>query len=155
MSAYKLVNNESALRTYVYVADFAEIAANATSANQVTVGVIPAGGAVSLCAVTNTVDIVGSSSLVVDVGTTLADPDEFINALDVDGMTVGLPTFNTGDLFVQSAGTTTIAGGVLPIAAASASTPVYIKVTDTAVASITAGEILIGLEILDLTQYRI
>ena len=119
------------------------------------IATIPAGGAVSLCAVTNTVDIVGSSSLVVDVGTTLADPDEFINALDVDGMTVGLPTFNTGDLFVQSAGTTTIAGGVLPIAAASASTPVYIKVTDAAVASITAGEVLIGLEILDLTQYRI
>ena len=116
---------------------------------------IPAGGAVSLCAVTNTVDIVGSSTLVIDVGTTIADPEEFINALDVDAMTVGLPTFNTGTSFVQSAGTTTIKGGVLPVAAASASTPVYIKVTDSAVASITAGEILIGLEILDLTQYRI
>jgi hypothetical protein len=31
----------------------------------------------------------------------LADPDEFIDALDVDGMTTGLPTFNTGDVFVQ------------------------------------------------------
>jgi hypothetical protein len=56
-------------------------------------------------------------------------------------------------VFVQVSGDTTIAGGYLPKAAASASTPVYIKVTDSAVASITAGEIVIGLEILDLAQY--
>ena len=68
-------------------------------------------------------------------------------------MTTGSPTFNTGDVFVQAAGTTTIAGGYLPKGAASASTPVYIKVTDAAVASITAGEIIIGLEIIDLAQY--
>jgi len=150
----KLTNNERSPYSDVIRLTAADLIAIGNGGTR-QIATIPAGGAVSLCAVTNTVDIVGSSSLVVDVGTTLADPDEFINALDVDGMTVGLPTFNTGDLFVQSAGTTTIAGGVLPIAAASASTPVYIKVTDSAVASITAGEILIGLEILDLTQYRI
>jgi hypothetical protein len=150
----KLTNNERSPYSDVIRLTAADLIAIGNGGTR-QIATIPAGGAVSLCAVTNTVDIVGSSSLVVDVGTTLADPDEFINALDVDGMTVGLPTFNTGDLFVQSAGTTTIAGGVLPIAAASASTPVYIKVTDAAVASITAGEVLIGLEILDLTQYRI
>ena len=107
----------------------------------------------SLCAVIESVAIVGSTSLVVNIGTTLADPDEFIDALDVDAMTTGSPTFNTGDVFVQAAGTTTIAGGYLPKGAASASTPVYIKVTDAAVASITAGEIIIGIEILDLAQY--
>lgn len=47
MSAYALANNESALKTYVYVADYAHIAANATSSNQVTIGAIPAGGAVA------------------------------------------------------------------------------------------------------------
>jgi hypothetical protein len=57
-------------------------------------------------------------------------------------------------VFVQAAGNTTISGGYLPKGAASASTPVYIKVTDAAVTSITAGEILIGLEILDLAQYQ-
>jgi len=115
----------------------------------------PLGGAVSLCAVTETVAIAGSTSLVINIGTTIGDPDEFIDALDVDAMTTGLPTFNTGDTFVQAAGTTTIKGGLLPVAAASASTPVYIKVTDAAVASITAGEVIIGLEILDLTQFRV
>jgi hypothetical protein len=35
----------------------------------------------------------------------------------------------------------------------SAATPVYIKVTDSAVASITAGEIMIGFRILDLTKF--
>lgn len=119
------------------------------------IAVIPAGGAVSLCAVTETVAVAGSTSLVVDIGTTIATPTEFISALDVDASTTGLPTFNTGTSFVQTAGNTTIKGGLLPVSAASASTPVYIKVTDAAVASITAGEILIGLEILDLTQYRI
>ena len=150
----KLTNNERSPYSDVIRLTAADLIAIGTGGTR-QIATIPAGGAVSLCAVINTVDIVGSSSLVIDVGTTLADPDEFINALDVDGMTVGLPTFNTGDVFVQAAGTTTIAGGMLPVGAASASTPVYIKVTDAAIASITAGEILIGLEILDLTQYRI
>lgn len=150
----KLTNNERSPYSDVIRLTAADLIAIGTGGTR-QIATIPAGGAVSLCAVINTVDIVGSSSLVIDVGTTLADPDEFINALDVDAMTVGLPTFNTGDVFVQAAGTTTIAGGVLPVGAASASTPVYIKVTDAAIASITAGEILIGLEILDLTQYRI
>lgn len=150
----KLTNNERSPYSDVIRLTAADLIAIGNGGTR-QIATIPAGGAVSLCAVTNTVDIVGSSSLVVDVGTTIADPEEFINALDVDAMTVGLPTFNTGTSFVQSAGTTTIKGGVLPVAAASAETKVYIKVTDAAVASITAGEILIGLEILDLTQYRI
>jgi hypothetical protein len=113
---------------------------------------IPAGGAVELCTVTNTVDIVGSSSLVIDVGTTIGDPDEFINALDVDAATVGLPTINTGDAF--TAGTATSATGLTQaVKIVSAATPVYIKVTDAAVASITAGEIMIGFRILDLTKF--
>ncbi len=117
------------------------------------IGVIPAGGALDLCGVINSVDIAGSSSLVIDVGTTLADPDEFIDALDVDGMTVMLPTFNTGDALVQSAGNTTIKGGSLPIKAVSTDTPIYIKVTDSSVASLTAGEIVIGFRIIDLGRF--
>ena len=150
----KLTNNERSPYSDVIRLTAADLIAIGTGGTR-QIATIPAGGAVSLCAVTNTVDIAGSSSLVIDVGTTIADPEEFINALDVDAMTVGLPTFNTGTSFVQTAGNTTIKGGTLPVGAASASTPVYIKVTDAAIASITAGEILIGLEILDLTQYRI
>jgi hypothetical protein len=148
----QLVNNERSPYTDVVKITAADLIAIGNGGTRV-IAEIPAGGAVELCTVTNTVDIVGSSSLVIDVGTTLADPDEFINALDVDAMTVGLPTANTGDAFVQAAGTTTIKGGSLPVAPASSDTPIYIKVTDAAVASITAGEIMIGFRILDLTKF--
>ena len=111
---------------------------------------IPAHGAVELVGVANTVDIAGSSTLVIDVGTTLADPDEFINALDVDAMTV--PVFNTGDQY--TAGTATNTSGLTQAVKQSASAAdIYIKVTDSAVASLTAGEIVIGLRIVDLAKF--
>jgi hypothetical protein len=96
------------------------------------------------------VDIAGSSTLVIDVGTTLADPDEFINALDVDAMTV--PVFNNGDQY--TAGTATNTSGLTQAVKQSASAAdIYIKVTDSAVASLTAGEIVIGLRIIDLAKF--
>lgn len=115
---------------------------------------IPSGAAIDLCGVVNSVDIEGSSSLVLDVGTTIADPNEFIKDLDVDGMTIFAPTFNTGtDFAADSAAATTIKGGSLPVAGASAETKVYIKVTDAAIASITAGEVVIGLRMIDLSRF--
>ena len=151
----KLTNNERSPYTDVIRLTATDLIAIGNGGTR-QIATIPAGGAVSLCAVIESVAVVGSTSLIIDIGTTIADPDEFIDNLDVDAMTTGLPTFNTGDEFVAaSAATTTFKGGVLPKSAVSAATPVYIKVTDAAIASITAGEILIGLEILDLTQYRI
>jgi hypothetical protein len=147
----QLVNNERSPYTDVVKITAADLIAIGNGGTRV-IASIPAGGAVELCTVTNTVDIAGSSSLVIDVGTTLADPDEFINALDVDAATVGLPTINTGDTF--TAGTATSATGLTQaVKIVSAATPVYIKVTDAAVASITAGEIMIGFRILDLTKF--
>lgn len=114
------------------------------------IATIPAHGAVELVGVANTVDIAGSSTLVIDVGTTLADPDEFINALDVDAMTV--PVFNTGDQYTL--GTATNTSGLTQAVKQSASAAdIYIKVTDSAVASLTAGEIIIGLRIVDLAKF--
>ena len=114
------------------------------------IATIPAHGAVELVGVANTVDIAGSTTLVIDVGTTLADPDEFINALDVDAMTV--PVFNTGDQY--TAGTATSTSGLTQAVKQSASAAdIYIKVTDSAVASLTAGEIVIGLRIVDLAKF--
>jgi hypothetical protein len=104
---------------------------------------LPANSAVELAAVANTVDIAGSSTLVIDVGTTSADPDEFIDALDVDAMTV--PVFNTGDQFTS--------GYSKAVKAVAAETEVYVKVTDSAVASLTAGEIVIALRVLDLNKF--
>lgn len=148
----KVINNEYRGFTDVVKLTAADLIAIGNGGTK-QIGNLPIGASLELCGVVNTVDIVGSSSLVIDIGTTLADPDEFINALDVDGMTVGLPTYNTGDLMLQSAGTTTTLGGSLPVKPVSAATPIYIKVTDAAIASITAGEILIGMRILDLRSY--
>jgi hypothetical protein len=104
---------------------------------------LPANSAVELAAVANTVDIAGSSTLVIDVGTTGADPDEFIDALDVDAMTV--PVFNTGDQFTS--------GYSKAVKAVTSETDVLVKVTDSAVASLTAGEIVIALRVLDLNKF--
>ena len=147
----QLVNNERSPYTDVVKITAADLIAIGTGGTR-RIATIPAGGAVELVTVTNTVDIVGSSSLVIDVGTTIGDPDEFINALDVDAMTVGLPTVNTGDQFTAGTAVTT-SGLSQAVAQASAATPIYIKVTDAAVASITAGEIMIGFRILDLTKF--
>ena len=128
------VNEASGDFTHVVVLSAAEIVAIGNG-GQDTILTLPAG------------------SLVIDVGTTTADPDEFIDALDVDAMTVNLPTFNTGDLFVQGAGTTTTLGGSLPVKAVSADTEVVIEITDAAAASITAGEIIIGFRVIDLSRF--
>ena len=147
----QLINNQRSPYTEVVMINAAHLMTIGNGGTR-RIATIPAGGAVELVTVTNTVDIVGSSSLVIDVGTTIGDPDEFINALDVDAMTVGLPTVNTGDQF--TAGTAVSTSGLSQaVAQASAATPIYIKVTDAAVASITAGEIMIGFRILDLTKF--
>jgi hypothetical protein len=118
---------------------------------QKVIATIPAGGGVDRCVVYESVPVAGTTSLVIDVGTTLADPDEFIDALDVDAMTA--PVANTGDLLTQAAGTTTIAGGALPVKLVQADTDIVVEVTDAAIASATAGEIVIGLRIVDLGRF--
>lgn len=145
----KVTNNEFRGFTDVITLNAADLIAIGTGGTKI-IARIPVGGAVELCGVLNTVDIVGSTSLVIDVGTTIGDPNEFIDSLDVDGMTVNVPTYNTGVSFVQAAGTTTIEGGSLPVSGTATALPVYLKVTDAAIASITAGQIKIALRILDL-----
>jgi hypothetical protein len=100
--------------------------------------------------VQETVAFVGTTSLVIDVGTDGADPDEFINALDVDAMTV--PVANTGDLFIQVAGNTTTAAGALPAGLRATAADVLLEVTDSAIASATAGEITVSFLVLDFSN---
>jgi len=142
------VNEGSVFTDYVRL-DYNDLIAIGNGGTRV-IAQIPAHGAVELVGVANTVDIAGSSSLVIDVGTTLADPDEFINALDVDAMTV--PVFNNGDQYTL--GTATNTSGLTQAVKQSASAAdIYIKVTDASIASLTAGEIVIGLRIIDLAKF--
>ena len=110
---------------------------------QQTIATIPAGGAVEMCGIHKSVAFVGTSSLIIDVGTTAGDPDEFINAQDADVLTV--PIFNQGEAFTG--------GQSQPVGGAASATSVLLEVTDAAIASATAGEIVIGLRILDLGQF--
>ena len=123
------------------------------NAGQQTIATIPAGGGVELCGVYEATAVAGTSTLFIDVGTTAGDPDEFIDNLDVDDMSA--PVFNTGEEFVQGAGTTTIKGGSLPVKLVASDTPVILEVTDANIAYATAGEIVIGLRILDLGQFAV
>lgn len=127
--------------------------ATLATSGQLPIATLPAGGGVELCGVIETVAVAGTTTLVFDIGVTGADPDDFIDNLDVDGMTTGLPVFNTGDAFTQAAGTTTNKAGSLPVGGTAADQDVILEVTDANIANITAGEVVIGLRIIDLAQF--
>jgi len=141
MSVSKLVNNESVEETYIYVADFEHIAANATSSNQVTIGEIPAGGGVKQVVVYEATALAGTDDITLDVGTTTGDPDEFIDALDVDAMTA--PVYNTGDLFEAAN-----AGGVDLVGLTNTATDIVAEWNGT-VASLTAGKVVVAITVVN------
>jgi hypothetical protein len=63
-----------------------------------------------------------------------------------------IPVFNTGDQF--DAGTATSVGGLTQaVKAVASATPILLEVTDAAIASATAGEIVVGMRILDLSSF--
>ena len=139
----ELSNNEAGRGfTHVYTATYEDLQ-TIGNGGQLTIATIPAGGAVELAGVYESVAFAGTTSLVIDVGTSSGDPDEFIDALDVDAMSA--PVFNTGDAF--TGGQSQAAGGTNTAAS------IILEVTDAAIASATAGEIVIGLRIVDLGQF--
>lgn len=147
----KLTVNEAASGfTHIVSVDYVDLIAQGTGVSK-AIAVLPAGSAIELVGIHKATAAAGSSSVVLDVGTTSATPTEFIASLDADAMTV--PVYNTGTLFVQSAGTTTIEGGSLPVKPVAADTTVYLKVTDAALASLTAGRWVIGMRVLNLGQF--
>jgi len=121
-----------------YILTAAAITSTATG-GQITIGSIPPGGVVTRAAVYEITTSAGTSTdLVLDVGTTGADPDEMIDALDLDGLTKA--AFNTGDVLVNTA-----AGYV--INNTTSAVPILAEVNFTG--TVTAGKWLICLEILD------
>lgn len=141
MSVSKIVNNESVEDVYIYVADWEHIAANATSANQVTIGQVPAGGGVKQVVVYEATALAGASDITLDVGTTTADPDEFIDALDVDAMSA--PVYNTGDLFEAAN-----AGGIDLVGLTNTATDIVAEWNGT-VASLTAGKVVVAITVVN------
>lgn len=145
----KLPNQSAAALgfTDAYLLKADEITSTGTG-GQIRIATHPAGGIVTRCAVFEKTTHAGTSTdLVLDVGTTGADPDEFINALDLDGLTKA--AFNTGDAFIGTdsgaATTSNVINGVVNNTASDL--PIYAEVNFTG--TVTAGEYIICLEILD------
>jgi|TARA_R100000426_G_scaffold149_1_gene213 hypothetical protein len=111
------------------------------TAGQLPIATIPAGGAVELAGVFESTALAGASDITLDVGTTGGDPDEFIDNLDVDGMSA--PVFNSGESFT---------GNQSQAVPFQAETSVLAEVNGTT-ASLTAGNIVIGLRIIDLGSF--
>ena len=76
------------------------------------------------------------------MGTSSGDPDEFIDALDV---TQCLHLCTTQETHSQTQSQ--------PVGGTNSDTSVLLEVTDAAIASATAGKIVIGLRIIDLGQF--
>jgi len=129
----------------VAVYDYNAIADNATSSNQTVIGQVPAGGGVEKVVVYESTALVGASDITLDVGTTTGDPDEFIDALDVDAMTA--PVYNTGDLFEAAN-----AGGIDLVGLTNTAADIYVEWNGT-VANLTAGEVVIGIKFADLGRF--
>ncbi len=137
------INEKTGDFTHVAVFDYTDIQDNATDANQAVIATIPAGGAVELCYVYEDVALAGTSDITLDVGTTTGDPDEFIDALDVDGLSA--PAYNTGDAFTTAEGE---ANKLILAGATSTATDIVAEWNGT-VANLTAGRVIIGLRILN------
>ena len=111
------------------------------TAGQLPIATIPAGGAVELVGVFESTALAGATDITLDVGTTGGDPDEFIDNLDVDGMSA--PVFNSGESFT---------GNQSQAVPFQAETTVLAEINGTT-ANLTAGNIVIGLRIIDLGSF--
>lgn len=135
------INEQTGDFTHVVKLTYTDLA-NIGDGNQDTIAKIPAGGAVELVGVYESVALAGASDITFDIGTSSGDPDEFIDALDVDGMSA--PVFNTGDAFTT--GYTEAVGGT------NSAADVLLEVNGT-VGDLTAGEVVIGIRMIDLGRF--
>lgn len=117
-----------------------------STAGQLVIANKPTYGGVYLATVAETETLAGATDITFDIGTTAADPDEYIDALDVDAMTA--PVSNTGDAFND--GTTD--GVINVVDQTNAAEDIILEVNGTT-GNLTAGEVLIGLGVTNLGDF--
>jgi len=140
----KLSVQEAALGSYtdIYRLTAAQITALGTG-NQVTVGKVAAGGIVTNATVYEITTSAGTSTdLVLDVGTTTADPDEYIDALNLTTLTK--VAFCTGDAYTSGGDAGTLNGAIN-----NTTGDLDIKAEVNFTGTVTGGEWLIALNILN------
>jgi hypothetical protein len=131
----------------------------AGTASTFDIGALPAKSFVELCVVDETVPFVGSSTVDITVGSydtadAVVDLDGYMATVAVDALTV--PVFNTGASFTTASGTTNkllLSGGGSAGAVSVSATKIKVNYIDAAAQSLTAGEVTIGVRILDLSRF--
>lgn len=120
---------------------------------------LPAGSAVDLVGIVLTTAIAGATAVVIDVGYS-GTAGAFISQWNANNATVNGAVFNTGSDFALAPGASysqstasTVKGGSLPVKAVSSATNVLFKVTDSSLASITAGQVIVGLRVINLARF--
>ncbi len=148
----KLSNNERAPFTDIHRFNYLDLQragylSTIGAANQRVIGVVPPGGAVNVCCFYQVTDPAGATDITADVGVTAADPDDFIDALDVDALTQA--AYNTGDVLTTSGddGTIYVNNSASPVS--------ILMEINGAVSSLTAGEWLIGFNVFDPGRFAI
>lgn len=138
-----LTHNSRFLFNQQFTLTAEKILAYGTTATQI--GTIPSGGVLFSAAICKKQAFTGTSTdVVINVGTTLADPDECIDALNIS--TLPKAAYNTGDVLVNSAAGYIINNTANPI-------PIYIKIAGTlTTAGVTGGEFNILLGISDINE---
>ncbi len=144
------INESSGDFTHVLVLTAQDIVNSGGS--QTVWGQIPAGGAVDVAFAVESVALVGASDISLEVGMG-TDDDLLIDSFDIDA-NAGATVYNTGESFVQSAGTTTVEAGAAPVAGSggAAATNLIYKFGGT-VADLTAGEVIIGVRVFDPIRF--
>jgi len=144
------INESSGDFTHVLVLTAQDIVNSGGS--QTVWGQIPAGGAVDVAFAVESVALVGASDISLEVGMG-TDDDLLIDSFDIDA-NAGATVYNTGESFVQGAGTTTVEAGAAPVAGSggAAATNLIYKFGGT-VADLTAGEVIIGVRVFDPMRF--
>lgn len=130
----QLSNNESRGFTHYFRMNATDLVAAGTSAK--TIGVVPRGGIVTNAAVTVITALAGASDITITLGVT-GTAAGLVASTDLDGLVA--TAYNTGSLVDTEPGYVNNTTSAVNIIATLGGT----------VASITAGEIVIGLTILD------
>jgi hypothetical protein len=142
-----LANNEARDFTHSYTFNAADLNRSGFlttigAPGQKIIGYIPAGAVVDAAGIVVKTAFAGTSTnITIDIGTTAADPDEFIDNLDLDALTK--ISYNQGDTLVNTA-----AGYVANNT--TAAIPIYMEVNGTITAAgVAAGEWTIAWRLLD------
>ncbi len=148
----KLLNNESGQFSHAHRFTYQDLQRTGYlttigAANQRAIAVVPPGGAVNVCCFYEVTGAGTATDITADVGVTAADPDDFIDALDVDGLTKA--AYNTGDVLTTSGD-----DGTLYVNNTTSAVTVLMEINGT-ISSLTAGEWIIALNIFDPGSFGI